>query len=514
MINKLMLIIQLFLIFYSCKAIAGNNDEEIEWQLLKYRYIMEQAIEQSADSVNIEKASDAAYNAFLQEINQDSRYFNKIVMKRLLNREKNVSVGIGVEYIIADDTVKVLKDETGRMKSGSSIIKIDNKTVTGMNYKQVNALISGEPDTDIIVENIYEGSTEKLIYTRKEYKTNAVTSAFDINKSGKCYLRLDRFSEESAAELKDKLDELNNKNELNYIILDLRGNSGGLIEEVISSLSLFFDDNTFITEVKSKSEEYAKKYYTDEDGIYKNIPIAVLIDSTSKSGSEMFAAAIQEYDRGITLGSQTYGKGSVQKGFQMKDSTAFRLTVGYYYTPLGRKIEISDREEEVIISGKIDEKVKKQIQKMQKTDIKYVKTNKGRVFFETGGIKPDIQIFDDTLTILTKVLKKRGLFFKFVFDNYNILKNLTEDYNNYQTYASNFEVSSELLQKFAELSIQNNIWNREMFEKDKKRIIINMKAAIAYIFWSEEAYYYQLMNYDKLVIEAVRHYNDSINLLK
>lgn len=229
----------------------------------------------------------------------------------------------------------------------------------------------------------------------------------------------------------------------------------------------------------------------------------------------MFAAAVQEYDRGITIGSKTFGKGSVQKAFQMKDSTAFRLTVGYYFTPLGRRIEIPHRDEkDVIIAGNVDEKIKQKISKIRNSDIKYVKTEKGRVLFETGGIQPDFQIYDDTLTVLTKVLKKRGLFFKFVFDNYNTLKKLTKDYNNFATFASDFVISSEMLRDFAELSIQNNIWNKEMFEKDKNRIIINMKAAIAYIFSGEAAYYYQLMNYDKLVIEAVRHYSDSVYLLK
>lgn len=260
--KKFIITVSILLIFANLKLSSDNSKNDVEWQLLKYRYIMEQVLEFSADSVYLDKASDAAYNAFLQEINQDSKYFDKEVMERLLNREKNLAVGIGVEYIIADDTVKVLKDKTEQMKPSSSIIKIDNKPVTGMNYQQVNALISGEPDTDIIVESLYEGKTEKLIYTRKEYKTNAVTSAFDINESGKCYIKLDRFSENSAFELSKSLDSLNRINELSYIILDLRGNSGGLIDEVIESLSLFFEDNTFITEIKSKSEEYAKKYYT------------------------------------------------------------------------------------------------------------------------------------------------------------------------------------------------------------------------------------------------------------
>jgi carboxyl-terminal processing protease len=505
-------LITLFVVNLSAKI----HSDIIDWEVMKYRYILEKTYELSADSVNIEKATNSAYNAFLNSINQDSKYFSKEIMQKLMNRENNVEFGIGLDFVVIKDTAIVLEDKTGKLSRGDKIIKIDNTDITGYDYRNILNIINGEPDTDIIVESISfdNRETEKNIFTRKDYPYDAIQNIFNFNSTGTYYIKYDRFSEESAMELKEKLDSINSFSRIEYLILDLRNNPGGLMEEVVDAFGLFVKDSSLVTEVKSNSEEFAGKYFTKVDGEYLDLPVTVLIDSTSKSGSEMLAAAFQEHDRGITIGSVTYGKGSVQKGFPMKDSTAFRLTVAYYYTPLGRRIEIPHRDDkEVIVTGNIPDNLKSKIQKMQNSEINYVKTKGNRVYFETGGISPDYEVRNDTLTLLTRMLIQKGLFFKSAMD---YIRNNEENlmrFESYKNFAKDFKLSEEELKQFAEFCISENVWNKSMFEKDITNIMINIKASIAYLLWGKDAYHYQLMNYDKLVIEAIRKFQVSKELL-
>lgn len=510
----------LFLIF---TVLVNAQDEEtqklIDFQSLKFKYILEQAYKNSADSFNIEKISDYAFNSLLQRINKDSKYFNQEDMLRIMNRDKNVYLGTGILYTISNDSMYVIEDKNKKLNPGDRILFIDDKPVSNLKYSEINNLLKGEEGTVCkVIAKTSDGELKEIDYERKSFDDTSIKSFYSFSESDVYYINIERFSDSTGIELGNTLKKVN---KIDYLIIDLRNNPGGRIEEVVSCLENFLPENLLITKLEASNPEYDKNYKTEKKGDFLDLPLAVLVDSTSKSGSELFAAAIQEYDRGIVIGSKTFGKGSVQKGFSMKDSTAFRLTVAYYYTPLGRKIEVNKNEEYKIsdadrlrLNDKSVDNLQKKINKYGAgKDVKYVKTKKMRVYFQKNGIEPDYKQFADTLTLLSNVLESKGLYYGYAFDFIEKNQERLNQYNNFKQYTSNFKLKEQDIKDFIQHCISNNVWNNEMFLKDKVYILNLLKAVIAYLNWGEKAFYYQKNNIDPLIIKAIKLRGESIELL-
>jgi carboxyl-terminal processing protease len=290
------------------------------------------------------------------------------------------------------------------LRIGDRIYKIDTAILIHSGSDELRKYTHGKPNTTAKVWILRDGvsDTIKVTLQREEIAIKNVPY-FGIVKDSVGYIRLDRFSKNSAEEVRSALTELKHRMPIKGLILDLRGNPGGLLEAAVGVSEIFVPKGSLIVSTRGRNKAEAKSYISHNVPDEPNLPLAVLIDGMSASASEIVAGAIQDLDRGIIIGNRSYGKGLVQTVFDMPFNTALKLTTAKYYTPSGRCIQkidyshkkISDSTRQAIIGEDV------------------FKTSNGRRVYEYGGILPDSIVRQDTLNDYVTDLLRKNMIFNF-----------------------------------------------------------------------------------------------------
>ena len=259
------------------------------------------------------------------------------------------------------------------------------------------------------------------------------------------YIVLRKFNNKASSETLGALKALKNQG-AKQLILDLRGNPGGLLSEAVNVTNIFVPKNQLVVTTKSKVKKYNKTYYTKRDAIDTEIPLVVLIDGRSASASEIVSGALQDMDRAVVVGTRSFGKGLVQRPKSLTYGTQMKITISRYYTPSGRCIQALDywnRDE----NGKAT--------RVKKENYNEFKTRNGRPVYDGGGVQPDIEVEFAKQTPITKAILNENLVFNFATDYYynNTVENLTEfelsdnDFKAFKNYIKttgfNFETKTE-----------------------------------------------------------------------
>lgn len=279
------------------------------------------------------------------------------------------------------------------LKAGDILLEINGESVVGKSTSDVSDLLKGQPGTEVklLVERPGESNPITLNITRAEIKVDNI-SYYNIVDNDIAYIKLDGFTYNAGSDVRNALLELKNKNpELKGVVLDLRGNGGGLLNEAVNIANVFVEKGTVIVNTKGKLKDSNKTYRTLNAATDVNIPLAVLIDGGSASASEIVAGAIQDLDRGVIIGQKSYGKGLVQNIVSLSYNTKLKVTIAKYYIPSGRCIQAIDYSKRIngIASG-FNDSLKSAF-----------KTRNGRVVFDGGGIIPDVEIKPDSLAKIT-----------------------------------------------------------------------------------------------------------------
>ncbi len=497
----------MILLFASIGNLQSNEDsliKVIDLQVRKFKYILENASQFHRDSIDVVKSSDAAFKTLLNSFDKNSEYYPKEVIAKLNERNKGITVGIGIDVFPIRDTLTIVNisrkspaEEAG-LNIGDQILFIDDLSTSRMNRAEVLGRLSGDTSTKVslIIKDFDKGILKPMVIERKIYESFSVNPPIMINDET-AYFAITRFSELTSKEFREYAEKIN-KNKTKFVILDLRGNTGGYLGQAVEIADQFLGDSLVICETVSKVESFKEKFYSKEIGYFESTPVIVIVDSISASGSEILAAAIQDYDRGLIVGTQTYGKATAQRLINMIDSTAFKLTVAEYITPLGRKLQkLSDTSNLKLDESAnflLDPNSKKNIEDVinkygGKDKLDIYKTKKGRILFSPWGILPDVVVPQDTNTALTNVLRSRGLFLNWALDFYqNQEQNYKEEFSDFEKYKSSFEIDELKLEQFKGFCISQKIWNNEMYQIDKSKIAVNLKSVIAYVaFGSKES---------------------------
>lgn len=320
--------------------------------------------------------------------------------------------GIGVTIGVRDGAVRVVSVMDGYsaqragLLPGDKFLKIDDVPVDLKNAEQVRSMTRGEPGAEVRVLIEREGESKPLefVLIRQEITVKNVTFAGYVE-PGVGYVRLERFSRQAGEEVRQAIKELKVKGELESLILDVRGNPGGLLDAAVDVVSLFVPRGSLVVSTRGRKAEAEKKYMSDEEPLLPKTPLVLLADRASASASEIVAGALQDLDRAVIVGTRTFGKGLVQTILPLNFGAQLKVTTARYYTPSGRciqEIDYGDRGGENVLAAKPDS-LKKEF-----------RTADGRPVYEHGGITPDSMVTPAEIGPMVRNLNRTALFFRFV----------------------------------------------------------------------------------------------------
>lgn len=528
-----------FTFFIYCQLfsqIDSATQLKINYQANKYKYLLEMLYKYSLDTFEINKVSDQSFLKLFTSVHPQSLYFNAQDYLKIDEQNRGTSHGIGIDYALLNDTLSIIKviknspaDSIGLLV-GDKLLFIDGKSVVRRFKTYADSLIKKTFGTNlnIIVRRYVDNNWQlrEFFVQVQDYSVPVLPAYFIFPNTKIGYIQISYFADHIDEELFKSLETLR-KQGMKDLIIDLRGNSGGVVESAINCLNFFFSKNSKLVEIKSKMPELDTVIYCKKDGEYINTRLVVLIDKQSASASEIFAGAIQDNDRGIIIGEQSFGKGTIQKMWRLPDSTGFRITVAEYRTPVGRPIQKNtdstqkaqlDPAAQLTLDNEKRKEIEDYISKFAPTG--FVKTyfsENNRTLFALGGINPDLSIQNDTMNTLTRVLLQRGLFLEFAMNQYLVNKNnLIREYkNNFINFVVNYQVNDEILEMFKQLSLSRNIWNQDYYQQDKEYFKVYIKSLLSYLLWQDSAYKCAFTDADKTMTKAIQsfeNYNRTLNI--
>lgn len=391
----------LFFVFVSFK----DDFFEIAKQIEIFTNVYKTVNQNYVDETNPAELMDKAIKSMLAEIDPYTNFFNEqdVIKFRINNTGEYTGIGALItrkdDKLIVKEPYKDYPADKAGLKAGDEIIQINEIKIADFK-DDASQLIKGAKGTKFEIKYIRQGKTltTQLILDEVEVKAVPYFSKID-DKTG--YIVLNQFNKKASYETKEALEKLKNDG-ATQIILDLRGNPGGLLNEAVSICNLFVPKDEVIVTTKSKNEKYNLTYKTTREPIDTEIPIIVIVDGKSASASEIVAGALQDLDRAVVIGSRSYGKGLVQRPFDLTYGTQVKVTISRYYTPSGRCIQA------------LNYNKKDKDGKATKTDAKNYtafKTRNGRTVYDGGGITPDVELAETkTSTIGDALQKNDGIF--------------------------------------------------------------------------------------------------------
>ena len=355
-----------FLFLFVNKGLTANENFYDKIDL--FSEVLDKINKEYVDEIDQNKVMDSAINGVLQSLDPYSAYMSPEMFNSMQTETSGKFGGLGIEVGMEAGVVKVISpidnspaSQVG-VKAGDYIVKVNNIQVQGKSLTEAVDLMRGPVGSDIEITIRRRGIKKALIFkiTRKVIEVQSVKSKTIDNKVG--YIRLTSFNENSSAQIKDKIIEINKNKKIKGFILDLRNNPGGLLSQAIK-ISDFFLNSGEIVSTKSRKKSENRKWFARKGDVIKGKPLIVLTNYGSASASEIVAGALKDHKRAIIIGENSYGKGSVQSIIPLKNNGAIRLTISKYYLPSGKSIsevgvtpdiEISEANEDFKMNTKTD----------------------------------------------------------------------------------------------------------------------------------------------------------------
>lgn len=364
------------------------------------------------DETNPAELMDSAIEGMLEELDPYTKYWTEQeVEDAKINRSGNYS-GIGATVRNTEGILTIIEprkdypaDKAG-LKAGDKLIKIGDITVAGYEG-DAGDLLKGAPGSQITVSYERQGKVATATIKRSGVEVDAVPF-YKMIGDDVGYIVLTKFNNKASAQVKSALINLKTDG-AQKIILDLRGNGGGLLREAIAICNLFLPKGEVITTTKSVVKKYNKTYVTKNDPVDTEIPLVVLVNGRSASASEIVSGGLQDYDRAVIVGARSFGKGLVQRPKPLTYGTSLKVTISRYYTPSGRCIQALDywnRDE------------KGNAIRTVASDYKEFTTKNGRKVFDGGGVFPDVEIASAKMSPITKALAKDNAIFEYATQYY------------------------------------------------------------------------------------------------
>jgi len=408
------------------------------------------------DTVDPEELIKAGIKGMMKTLDPFSVLQDVKAHDRLMEMTEGRYEGLGMAIAKRNDVITVISPIEGTpayrmgLKAGDQIIQIDDKPTEEMTTEEASKLMRGERGTTVTLKIKREGVGELLEYTIEraiiELKNVPYHGVMD---GGIGYVRLSKFSKESGKELRDAIIELKSRN-IKGLILDLRSNGGGLLDQAVETANLFLGDGKLIVYTQGRSE-VKREYFARGNPVYGEDPLAILVNEGTASASEIVSGAVQDWDRGVIIGNTTFGKGLVQRVIQrnLPPDYFLKLTVAKYYVPSGRCIQ---KPEMVKEHSSGEEKSDSLV--VSEREIFYTKG--GREVYGGGGIVPDIVIEREKYKPIEYNLLRQSMFFDFAVSYVAKHPDIPED----------FEVDDQVITEFKQFLEEKNFTYKSALEQD------------------------------------------------
>ncbi|MCB0652130.1 MAG: PDZ domain-containing protein [Saprospiraceae bacterium] len=487
----------------------GGSSGRVE-ELIRYieaRYV---------DEVDKDKLTDIAIQSIIDQLDPHSSYIPAKELQEVNDQLDGDFDGIGVEFFILDDTLLVVSplaggpSETAGILAGDKIVTIEDSIVAGKdkNVRQITGMLRGEKGTQVKV-GVLRGHQKDIMnftITRDAIPMNSVDVAMMLDdKTG--YIRLSRFSAKTYEEFMKAMEPLIEEHKMKDLVIDLRGNPGGYLQQATRILSQLFKDKQALLVFTEGRKTGKNEYNTSGMPFYDINNIVVLIDEGSASASEIVAGAIQDRDRGIIVGRRSFGKGLVQEQYELSDGSALRLTVARYYTPSGRSIQKPYDDKEGYAHDFIDRMESGELSDVSHiivSDSTQYHTSNGHVVYGGGGIIPDVYVPLDTSLYSDTYAALRQELNRFV---YRYMENPGIDLSEYtlKTFKKDFQISDALFNNYVSFVKEDGTPIDDTSLAHCKEDIKNrLKAQIARQLFKEEGFYSILFERDMMIKEALR----------
>ncbi|MFD2908519.1 S41 family peptidase [Flavobacterium ardleyense] len=419
-----------------------NDFFEIAKQIEIFTGVFKTVNQNYVDETNPGEMMDNAIKSMLKELDPYTTFFNEqdVLKFKINNTGEYTGIGAMVQRkdgkVILKEIYKGFPADKAGFKAGDEITQIGD-----INLKEytedASQLFRGAKNTNIIIKFIRQGKVQTATIILDEVEIKAVPY-YSLLKDNVGYIVLTKFTEKASAETKTALLDLK-KQGATKIILDLRGNPGGLLHEAVNICNLFVPKDELIVTTKSKNPKHNHIYKTKNEPVDLEIPLVVLVDGKSASASEIVSGAIQDLDRGVVMGSRSFGKGLVQRPLNLSYGTQVKVTISRYYTPSGRCIQALDY-------AKKDENGKA-IKKAQ-SEFNAFKTKIGRTVYDGGGVLPDVEIQESKTANITDAVVQKDIVFNFATQLYYKNPNAAgipavsdADFANFKSYLKQEKIS-------------------------------------------------------------------------
>jgi len=515
------------------QLISADN---IYMQIKKFSDVLSITEKAYIEDVDTEKLTDAAIVGMLNTLDPHSVYIPPKQNESVIEQFRGKFEGVGISFRILNDTITVIEPIGGgpsaRMGviSNDRIVKINDTSSIKWTNEQVMKSLRGSKGTKVKISIVRPSVKELLdfVIIRDEISITSVDAAFMLDREVG-YILVNQFKETTHTEMRKALQKLREQG-MKKLVLDLRFNGGGILGEAVDMVDLFLEGGTpenphRIVYTKARRPEFEETHIAETGQQYEKLPLIVLINSASASASEIVAGAIQDWDRGLIVGETSFGKGLVQRPWQLQDGSAFRLTIARYYTPSGRLIQRSyegkDKKEYQMEAFERDEQEGENLEHKNDakpdTSIPVFKTNSGRTVLGGGGITPDYVVKSEKATGLVSTLFRKNLFYDFI----KIFMEskgfgLREKYNNrYEDFKSGYVITKDFLNEFRKFAEEKEIKiDEKEYLKDINYVKARLKAEIAQMIFGFEGSIGILVNVDNQIQKALTLFPEAEKIAK
>jgi len=432
---------------------VADNYFELSKNLELYASVFREINTYYVDDIDAGKLNKKAIDEMLKTLDPYTNFISEAEAEDFRYQMTGQYGGVGAQisqkenYVVVTDPYEGFPAQKSDLRAGDIIIKIEGKDIKGKNTSDVSKLLKGQPGTPVILVINRNGQEIPKSITREEIKIKNVPFAglIDANTG---YIKLGGFTQEAGKEVREALIDLK-KQGIKQLILDLRGNPGGLLNEAVNVVNVFVPAGQEVVSTKGKISEWNKTYTTPGGAADATIPVIVLVNRGSASASEIVSGTLQDLDRGVVIGQRSFGKGLVQSTRPLNYNTQIKITTAKYYTPSGRCIQALDyshRNEDGSV-GALPDSLRKSF-----------KTKNGRLVFDGGGIDPDLKVVPKPYSPIALTLINKQVIFDFATKYRNSHENIGE--------ARKFMLSKEEFEAFKKFVEEKDIDYSTSTEKE------------------------------------------------